>query len=128
MNDYVTLEEAARRANVAVSTLRKYVAQGAITPRVERQPDRAAGYRLWFSQADIRRAQEVAAANLRNLKIGLREYVDAMRRQRDGDFSQAPASADSEPERPDPVPGDWRKVMSDPVLRRIYEQARRSGY
>ena len=77
-----SMKEAADRAGVCYKTLRRYVEQGLVYPRVESHPD-ALGYRYWFCDRDVERIRETLEDNLSWLKIGLREFVER-RRQRIG--------------------------------------------
>ena len=75
------MQEAADCAGVSYSTLKRYVREGIVVPRIE-QSNRATGYRYWFSVADIQRICEVAEDNLCSLRLGLRDYIENRRQRR----------------------------------------------
>jgi transposase len=78
---YVSMQEAADRAGVSYSTVKRYVREGTVEPRIERS-SRATGCRYLFNAADIQRICEVAEDNLCSVRIGLREYLEEKRRRR----------------------------------------------
>lgn len=74
------MKMAAKLAGVSLSTLKRYVRDGVVYPRIE-SSDSALGRRYWFSRQDLERIAEVFEYNLTWLKIGLKEYILRRRRR-----------------------------------------------
>lgn len=129
-----SMEEAAARAGVSYRTLSRYVSAGLVHPRIETRED-ALGVRYWFSEADIQRASETKAENLRWVPIGLRDYFEknAKTNQRPkgeiGTGCKAPV-APSVPLQPAKRPNLIDEIVADleadpelgPLIRRVQKQ------
>ena len=72
---YLTVEQAADRAGVSVSTLKRYTRSGEIWPQRITRPD-AVGCILRYSDKDVERARQTYAHNLTWLPMGLRTYLE----------------------------------------------------